>query len=324
MSANEHLTKKLISIVVPIYCEEDNLRLLIERLDSVTGKLTEFNFQYVLVNDGSNDGSWGLIELICSESSRVNGIDFSRNFGKEIALSAGVHYARDSDAVICIDADLQHPPELISKLVEVWCEGVDIVTTVRRTTDKVSFFRKFLSHLFYWIMSHISNLYMTSQATDYRLYDRKVVDAFCQTTERGRNFRGLMDWMGFEQANVEFEAPARSEGTSSYSYKQLWQLAINSITHFSLWPLRIIGYFGLAITSVSGILIVWMLLSHVLFDELMYTPLAIVVVVNTFLIGIILIAIGCIALYIATIHTEVINRPLYVIRETIGSGIGRS
>ena len=133
-----------------------------------------------------------------------------------------------------------------------------------------------------------------------------------------------MDWMGFERACIGFEAPARSEGTSSYSYKQLWQLAINSITHFSLWPLRIIGYLGLAITSVSGILVMWMLVNYVLHDELIYTPLAIVVVVNTLLIGIMLIAIGLIALYIGTIHTEVINRPLYVIRETVGSGIARS
>ena len=128
-----------------------------------------------------------------------------------------------------------------------------------------------------------------------------------------------MDWMGFERECVEFEAPARIEGTSTYSYKQLWRLAINSITHFSLWPLRIIGYIGLAITSVSGILVMWMLVNYVLHDELIYTPLAIVVVVNTLLIGIMLIAIGLIALYIGAIHTEVINRPLYVIRETVGN-----
>ena len=133
-----------------------------------------------------------------------------------------------------------------------------------------------------------------------------------------------MDWMGFERECIEFEAPARSEGASSYSYKQLWQLAINSIMHFSLWPLRIIGYIGLAITSVSGILVMWMLVNYVLHDELIYTPLAIVVVVNTLLIGIMLIAIGLIALYIGAIHTEVINRPLYVIREAVGAGISES
>ena len=162
MSTNEHLTKKLISIVVPIYCEESNLRSLIERLDVVTGALTEYDFEYVLVNDGSKDGSWELIKKFASESSRVIGIDFSRNFGKEIALSAGVHYARDSDAVICIDADLQHPPELISQLIEAWCKGVDMVTTIRLTTDKVSFFASFchicitglcpISPIFLWLL----------------------------------------------------------------------------------------------------------------------------------------------------------------------------
>jgi len=318
------MTKKLISIVIPVYQEGENLRDLIERLESITEALTKFDWEYVLINDGSYDDSWNHIKELASESSNITGIDLSRNFGKEITLTAGVEYAKCSDAVICIDADLQHPPELIPELVERWCDGFQVVATIRISTDKEPLIRKIGSRLYYWVMSHISNVLMVSQTTDYGLYDRKVVEAFCRATERGRNFRGIMDWMGFDRTYVEFKADARNAGASSYSYKKLWRLAIISITHFSLWPLQIIGYLGVAITALSGIVVIWMLLNYLLPSPLVYTPIAIVVVANTFLIGIVLIATGLIALYVGAIHTEVINRPLYVIRETVGSGISES
>ena len=156
---------------------------------------------------------------------------------------------------------------------------------------------------------------MISQTTDFRLYDKKVVAAFCQTTERERIFRGIMDWLGFRKVYIKFKAEARYAGTVSYSYTKLYHLAINSITAFSLWPLRLTGYLGLTITSFSGLLLAWMLGNYIIGSETEYTPLAIVVVANTFLIGIVLIAIGLVALYIGTIHTEVVNRPLYLVRE---------
>jgi dolichol-phosphate mannosyltransferase len=318
MSTDEHLTKKLISIVVPIYCEESNLRLLIERLDIVTGTLTEFNFDYVLVNDGSNDGSWELIKKLASESSRVVGIDFSRNFGKEVALTAGVHQAKNSDAVICIDGDLQHPPELIPQMVADWRAGAEVVATVRTGTEKESIVRKVGSRIFFWVMAHVSDLSMVYRTTDFRLYDRRVVSAFCQLNERGRIFRGMMDWMGFRRVYLEFQADARRAGTATYSYRKLLGLAINSITSFSLFPLKVVGYLGITITLTSAILLIWMMLSYLIYNQWIYTPLAIVVVANTLLIGIVLIAIGLIAVYIGSIHTEAINRPLYFIRQTIG------
>jgi dolichol-phosphate mannosyltransferase len=166
-------------------------------------------------------------------------------------------------------------------------------------------------------MSQISGLDMVSQTTDFRLYDRKVVAAFCKATERERLFRGIMDWMGFRKVYVPFRADARGEGEAGYSYAKLWSLAVHSITSFSLLPLRLTGYLGVLITTLSGTLLAWMLGSYIFFDEHMYTPLAIVVVANTFLIGIVLMAIGMVALYIGTIHTEVVNRPLYIVRERL-------
>jgi polyisoprenyl-phosphate glycosyltransferase len=167
------------------------------------------------------------------------------------------------------------------------------------------------------LMARISGLEMVSQTTDFRLYDRKVVAAFCRATERERMFRGIMDWMGFRKVYVPFRADAREEGVAGYSYSKLWNLALNSITSFSLLPLRLTGYLGVFITTLSGVLLAWMLGSFMIGNKAGYTPLAIVVVANTFLIGIVLMAIGMVALYIGTIHTEVVNRPLYIVRERL-------
>jgi dolichol-phosphate mannosyltransferase len=216
-----------------------------------------------------------------------------------------------------MDADLQHPPEVIPKLVEAWRQGAEVVATIRTSIDKQPLLRRLGSHLYYWLMERISGLDMASQTTDFRLFDRKVVDAFRQVTERDRMFRGIMDWMGFKKVYVEFQAAAREQGTAGYSYFKLWQLAVNSITSFSLFPLRITGYLGVMITGCSGLLLMWMLFSNYVLGHKDFTPLAIVVVSNTFLIGVVLMAIGLVALYIGTIHTEVINRPLYVVRERI-------
>ena len=310
---------KKISVVIPVYSEEENLKLFYERLESVISQHPDFTWEYIFVNDGSPDKSYEILSDLAASDHKVKALDFSRNFGKEIALTAGVHAAKQegADAVICMDADLQHPPELIPKLINEWQSGADIVATRRTGTDKQPFLRKVGSHLYYWVMAKISGLNMVSQTTDFRLYDKKVIDAFCQTTEHERMFRALMDWLGFEKVYVDFHADARNEGDASYSYKKLWHLAINSITSFSLWPLRLTGYLGMFITIASGGLLVWMLLAQVFHSLGIFTPLAVIVVANTFLIGIVLMSIGLVALYIGNIHTEVINRPLYVIRKRI-------
>ena len=308
---------KTVSIIIPVYREANNLANLYERLEKITRNLPAYNWQYVLVNDGSPDNSMEILRQMAVSDPKVKVVDLSRNFGKEIALTAGVHEARGCDAVICMDADLQHPPELITTLVEEWQKGAEIVATVRASIEKQPLLRRVGSHIYYWLMARISGLDMVSQTTDFRLYDKKVVAAFCQATERERMFRGIMDWMGFNKVYVEFHADARTEGEAGYSYAKLWRLAINSITSFSLWPLRLTGYLGIFITSVSGLLLAWMLVNFMFQNKESYTPLAIIVVANTFLIGIVLIAIGLVALYIGTIHTEVVNRPLYLIRERL-------
>jgi glycosyltransferase involved in cell wall biosynthesis len=308
---------KRVTIVIPVFREARNLERLHARIEEVIGGMRGYEWQYLFVNDGSPDESLDILRRLAAGNARVKALDLSRNFGKEIALTAGVHEASDADAVICMDADLQHPPELIPGLLREWEAGAEIVATVRVTIEKQPILRRVASHVYYWLRARISGLDMVSQTTDFRLYDRKVVAAFCRATERERMFRGIMDWMGFRKVYVPFRADARSEGKAGYSYAKLWNLALNSITSFSLLPLRLTGYLGVIITTLSGALLAWMLGSYLLNNHPGYTPLAIVVVANTFLIGIVLMAIGMVALYIGTIHTEVVNRPLYIVRERL-------
>jgi len=314
---------RLIAIVVPVFREAGSLPRLYERLETVIRPLPQYGWEYIFVNDGSPDDSMQVLRGLARQDKRIKVIDFSRNFGKEIALTAGVQ-ATYADAVITMDADLQHPPELIPQLVSEWEKGAEVVATIRNSIQRQPLLRRIGSHVYYWVMARISGLEMASQTTDFRLLDQKVVEAFRDVTERERMFRGVIDWMGFRKVYVEFDAPAREEGSAGYSYGKLWHLALNSITAFSLLPLRLTGYLGLAITASSGLLLVWMLIANYVLGLRMFTPLAIVMVSNTFLIGIVLMAIGLVALYIGTIHTEVTNRPLYVIREKINFDDPRS
>lgn len=307
----------LISIVIPVFREEKNLRVLLERLDAVTTLLPEISWAYIFVNDGSPDDSMSVLREMSISNPRVGAIDFSRNFGKEVALTAGVHAAKDSDAVICMDADLQHPPEVIPVLVEKWRDGYEVVATIRSSTEKKSLTRRVASTCYYWLMSRISGVEIKSQSTDFRLFDKKVVKAFCRLTERERMFRGMVDWLGFKKTFVEFSAGARLHGEVSYSLQSLWKLAINSITAFSLFPLRLTGYLGVAITTVSTLLILWMMFQNIFVAQEMFRPSAFFAVFNTMMIGVVLMAIGLVALYIGNIHIEVINRPLYIVRDTI-------
>jgi dolichol-phosphate mannosyltransferase len=285
------------------------------RLIKITNKLTKYNWEFIYVNDGSSDNSLIILRELARLNKKNKVIDLSRNFGKEIALSAGVHEIENTNAVICLDADLQHPPELIPKLLKAWDQGSEIVATIRTSIEKQPFLKRIGSLLFYWLMSKISGVEMRTQTTDFRLYDQKVIQVFRNVTERQRMFRGIMDWMGFKKTYIQFKANARQEGEAGYSYLKLWHLAINSITSFSLWPLRITGRIGVLITLSSGGFLLWMLANYFLVNKALYSPLAFVVVVNTFLIGLVLISIGLVALYIGNIHTEVINRPLYIVRE---------
>jgi len=305
---------KMLSLVIPVYNEEKNVPLITEKIGEVFQGLS-YEYEIIFVNDGSSDKSLEIITALAKENFHVRAIDFSRNFGKEVATSAGCHYAK-GDAVITLDADLQHPPEIILEFLELWEKGAEVVYTVRKTNKGAGFFKKCSSGIFYWIFNKVSDMKTESGTTDFRLMDKKVIDAFRKLPERDRMFRGLIDWMGFRRERVEFVAGERKNGEARYSYAHLFRLALNSFTSFSLFPLRIAGYLGVLITLVSGLLLVFMLISRI-FSPSMFTPVAVLAVSNTFLIGIVLVSLGLIALYIARIHAEVSGRPLYIVREEV-------
>ncbi|MCI4625286.1 MAG: glycosyltransferase family 2 protein [Candidatus Magnetoovum sp. WYHC-5] len=307
---------KLISIVIPAYMEEKNVSRLYKRLEEVTGSIKNYRWEYIFVNDGSRDGTFMELAYLAKSDSKVKVIDFARNFGKEIALSAGVE-ASSGEAVITIDADLQHPPTLIPLMIEKWEQGFEVVATIRKETEQKTRLRQLASIIYYWLMAMISDVRMVSQTTDFRLIDKKVVEVFRTITERSRMYRGIIDWMGFKKEFLEFTADARTDGQPVYSYKQLFKLAINSITSFSLFPLKLAGFLGLIITIFSGFLFTVIAVSRFVLGSGYFSTISIVVVSNTFLAGITLICLGLIALYIGNIHNEVINRPMYIVRERL-------
>ncbi|QWD60439.1 glycosyltransferase family 2 protein [Polynucleobacter sp. MWH-UH35A] len=311
-------SSNLITIVVPTYGEGENVSHLYEALETnLVSVSTSYEFNYIFVNDGSIDDTCDVLRELAKLDKKVKVIDLSRNFGKEIALTAGVHEALSSKAIICLDADMQHPPNLIPDMIQKWESGAEIVIAIRKESEDQPIFRWLGSKVYYWIINKISEVEMTPQSTDFRLYDNKVIEAFKRATERQRMFRGIMDWLGFKREYVYFSAPKRMYGSAGYSYAKLFSLAVNSITSFSLWPLKIAGYLGLLlIVIVSGIFL-YFLGFYLIYGVFIISPLAIVALLNTLLIGVVLVAIGLVALYVGSIHTEVINRPLYVVREKI-------
>ena len=309
---------KHITILVPAYNEAGNIPSLLHELTAVLEGLADYAFTVIFVDDGSTDDTATLLEQAASADPRIGVIELSRNFGKEMALTAGLR-ALDADAVIIMDADLQHPPRYIPELLAQWQQGFEVVSTRRVKIDEQPLARRLGSQLFYLLLNRISEFKMEPGTTDFRLLDRIVIDALKQFSERNRLFRGLIDWMGFRRTTIDFDAPARHAGTARYSYRRLIRLALNSFMAFSLLPLKLAGYVGLFVIVVFGGLLGFMLVDK--FggsDSFGFSNIAFVIVTNVIMNGIVLSCVGLVALYIGHIHTEVIGRPLYLIRKQVG------
>lgn len=305
----------LISIVVPVYNEARNVPLLVQELSKHTNKLP-YNFEFLLVDDGSRDKSVQAIQAHAAYEPRLRLVQLARNFGKEAAVSAGLGEAK-GDAVIIMDADLQMPPALIGQFIEKWLAGAEVVVGVfaERNMSKI---RALGAHTFYGIMGQIGHTKITPNATDYRLLDRQVVDVFNDFTERNRITRGLIDWLGFQRDYIYFKQAPRQHGDPTYSFKKLVELAMNSFTAYSLLPLKLAGYLGVLILFFSLPLGIFLSIERFVFNDPFgwgihgITFLAVLIL---FLVGVVLACLGLISLYIAHIHAEVINRPLYIVRK---------
>ncbi|MCO6498681.1 MAG: glycosyltransferase family 2 protein [Chitinophagaceae bacterium] len=300
----------MLSIVIPVFNEQENISPLLAELRSYTGAKTEFLF----VDDGSTDDTAAAIESAAREDKRVKCIALSRNFGHQNALMAGLHYAK-GDTIIIMDGDLQHPPELIPQMLAKIEEGFDIVQTKRISTEKIGFSKKVSANLFYRFLNSISDVRIEPNAADFRAFTRKVLDNILKFEERDLFLRGIFSWVGFSTATIEFTAPRRKYGHSKYSFGKMLLLGLRGVTSFSLKPLRIAFLVGCCVSLLAfGIGIYYF---SVYFQGRTVPGWMSLMTAVLFLGGIQLLAIGLLGEYMAGVLTESKKRPLFLIKNTL-------
>ncbi|MEA5421264.1 glycosyltransferase family 2 protein [Spirulina sp. CCNP1310] len=304
-----------LSIVIPIYNEQDNLDTLFQRLEQVLKPL-QFTYELVCVNDGSKDQSLAALIAYHQRNPAIKVVNLSRNFGKEIALTAGIDYATGA-AVIPIDADLQDPPELIGILVEKWREGYDVVYATRRSRQGETWLKKFTANAFYQTIDSMSPVYIPPNTGDFRLLDRRVVEALKQMPERNRFMKGMFAWVGYRQIAIPFDRDPRLMGQTTWNYWKLWNFALDGITSFSTLPLKVWTYLGLFI-SVLALLYAGFLILRTLIFGVDLPGYASLMVTTLFFGGIQLITLGVIGEYLGRVYEEVKARPLYFVRDAYG------
>ena len=304
-----------LSVVIPVYDEEQNLPVLYARLTQVLSG-AEPNYEIVLVDDGSRDRSVELLRSFAASDPCVTVVELSRNFGHQVAISAGLDYAR-GDAVIIMDADLQDPPEVLPQFIAKWREGHDVVYAIR-LQRKEGWFKRSLYALFYRLLQRIANIEIPMDSGDFCIMDRRVVDVLVGLPERNRFVRGIRSWVGLDQIGLVYERQARYAGTAKYSYRRLVYLALDGLISFSFVPLRMITILGFTVSAISILLAIGYTIQKLTFG---LTPpgFATTVVAIFFLAGIQLITIGVIGEYVGRIFEEVKRRPLYIVRRVTGA-----
>jgi len=305
---------KLISVVVPVYNEELVIAQFYERLSSVLSN-QNYRYEVIFVDDGCTDQTLKKMKEISQSNNNSKIITFSRNFGHMVAISAGLDYAI-GQAVITMDADLQHPPELIPQLLKKWEDGADVVNTLRKEAKNTSVFKKITAIFFYWIINKIGKVKLRSNTADFRLLDRKVVSSLKNMKEHSRFLRGLISWLGYKQEFVKYQADSRFAGKTKYSFFRMSSFAIEGITSFSALPLRLATCFGIIIAFFSFVYIIYAI--YMKFVGQAITGWASVFVAVLFIGGIQLIFLGIIGEYLSRVYEETKGRPLYIVKEKIG------
>ncbi|MEB3282319.1 MAG: glycosyltransferase family 2 protein [Lyngbya sp.] len=310
-----NLDAVVLSVVVPCYNEEPNLNDLFTRLISVLNSL-HLTYEIICIDDGSRDNTLKRLIDYHRSNPAIKVINFSRNFGKEIALTAGIEYAT-GEAIIPIDADLQDPPELIKNLILKWQEGYDVVYAKRRSRRGESWLKRKTASAFYRTIGKMSPVPIPSDTGDFRLMDRRVVEALKLLPERHRFMKGLFAWVGFKQTAIEYDRPPRFQGETKWNYWQLWNFALDGITSFSSLPLKVWSYIGLLI-SLLAFLYATFLILRTLILGIDVPGYASIMVVTLFLGGVQLVSLGVIGEYLSRVHDEVKQRPLYIVRDCYG------
>lgn len=302
-----------LSIIIPIYNEEGNIQILHDRLCKVIEGITS-SFELVFVNDGSKDKSLALIKLLALQDSRVRYLDFSRNFGHQIAVSAGLDHVRGNSVVI-IDADLQDPPELIAEMYAKMKEGYQVVYAKRRQRQGETFLKTFTAKMFYRILKKITSINIPVDTGDFRIMDKKVVDVLNNMPERNKFLRGQISWIGFNQTYVEYDRDERFAGKTGYTYRKMLRFAMDGITSFSNFPLKVASTLGFVVSGISFFIMLYSLYVRFVNGHFVegWTSLMISIL---FLGGIQLICVGIIGEYLSRVSDNVRNRPLYVVADS--------
>lgn len=307
---------KKISIIIPAYNEEESLPLLYDRLNKVISNLENYEFEMLFINDGSKDNTLKIIKELREKDARVSYVDFSRNFGKEVAMIAGLDYAK-GDCVIFIDADLQDPPELIPELIKYWEEGYDDVYARRKSRKGETFLKKFTSKMYYKVLQSLTRVEIQKDTGDFRLLDKRCVNALKQLRETQRCSKSMFSWIGYNKKEVLFDRDPRIAGTTKWNYKKLMDLAIDGITSFTTSPLRISTYLSIPTFLALIVYFIYVIIKCITQSVAIQAFQAIILLV-LFFAGIQIMLFGIMGEYLGRIFNETKNRPLYFIKEYNG------
>ncbi|HXB39574.1 MAG TPA: glycosyltransferase family 2 protein [Bacteroidia bacterium] len=302
------------SVIIPIYNEELNIPNLLTRLRPVVEK-TSMSYELLFINDGSSDKSLQLIKVLAQADSHVRYIDFSRNFGHQVAVTAGIDHCK-GNIIAIIDADLQDPPELIEEMIALIKQGNEVVYAKRRSRKDKNILKKAAYKTFYRLLARISNVEVPLDTGDFRVMTRKVAEVLKNMPEQHKFLRGQIAWLGFKQTFVEYDRDVRAAGEPGYTYKKLFKLAFDGITGFSNVPLRIATIMGFVVSGISLALILYALVGYFFFKSEMPKGWASLMIAISFIGGVQLICIGIIGEYISRLQTDIRNRPLYIVNET--------
>lgn len=308
--------KKLISYIFPIYNETGNIALLYKTMDELLRSKPSYNYELIFVNDGSRDDSLEQLVDLQRKDARIIVIDFARNFGHQIAVTAGLDHA-NGDAVIIMDSDMQDPPKVSFELIEKWEEGYEVVYAQRRTR-KDTFFKKLSADLFYRTLQKLADIDIPRNTGDFRLMDRKVVNELKRFKEHNRFLRGMVSFIGFKQVAVQFDRDERFAGETGYPLKKMLKFAADGIFSFSTVPLKFIRNFGFVIAGLAFLGILYAIFMKIFFPDVTIEGWTFIVISILFMGGVQLIMLGVLGSYIGRIYTEAQDRPLYMVRDVWG------
>lgn len=305
----------LLSVVVPVYNEQEVIGETVKRLVGVLDGMS-VDYEVVFVNDGSRDGTLSVLRPLCEADARLKLVNFSRNFGHQIAITAGMDMTR-GDAVVVIDADLQDPPEVIPGMFEVWKQGYEVVYGKRVSREGETFFKKFTARVFYRFMARMTEVDMPVDTGDFRLIDRRVVDALRRIPERNRYVRGIVSWLGFRQYAYEYERHERFAGQTKYPLKKMLKLASDGLVSFSVKPLRWILGTGIVLSVLSVLYLLYVLIASLCGAAMLSAGLYALLGFITLLLGVVMISLGVLGEYVGRIYDEAKARPLYIVSDTV-------